>query len=41
MNRPVSHLARHQRPAREMHKIRVASRGYVDNQAPRNTNFTY
>ena len=39
-NRPVSHSARHQRPARERHKIRIASRENVDNQAPRNTNFT-
>ena len=33
--RPVSHLARHQRPARERHKIRIASRENVDNQGPR------
>ena len=39
-NRPVSHSARHQRPARERHKIRIASRENVDNQAPRNTNCT-
>ena len=38
---PVSHSARHQRPARERHNIRVASRENVDNQAPRNTNFTH
>ena len=41
LNRPVSHSARHQRPARERHKIRIASRENVDNQAPRNTNFTH
>ena len=40
-NWPVSHSARHQCPARERHKIRVASRENVDNQAPRNTNFTH
>ena len=40
-NRPVLHSARHQRPARERHKIRNASRENVDNQAPRNTNFTH
>ena len=40
-NWPVSHSARHQRPARERHKIRIVSRGNVDNQAPRNTNFTH
>ena len=40
LNRPVSHSARHQRPARERHKIRIASRENVDSQAPRNTNFT-
>ena len=39
-NRPVSHLARHQRPARERYIVRIASRENVDNQAPRNTNFT-
>ena len=39
-NRPVSHSARHQRPARERHIMRIASRENVDNQAPRNTNFT-
>ena len=38
--RPVSHSARHQRPARESHIMRIASRENVDNQAPRNTNFT-
>ena len=26
-NSPVSHSTRHQRPARERHKIRIASRG--------------
>ena len=40
-NSPVSHLARHQRPAMERHKIRIASRENVDNQTPRNTNFTH
>ena len=40
-NWPVSHSARHQRPARERHRIRIASRENVDNQAPRNTNFTH
>ena len=40
VNRPVSHSARHQRPARERHTIRIASRENVNNQAPRNTNFT-
>ena len=40
-NSPVSHLARHQRPAREGHKFRIASRENVDNQMPRNTNFTH
>ena len=40
-NRPISHLARHQRPARERHKICIASRENVDNQVPRNTNFTH
>ena len=39
-NRPVSHSARHQRPTRERHIMRIASRENVDNQAPRNTNFT-
>ena len=39
-NRPVSHSARHQHPARERHIMRIASRENVDNQAPRNTNFT-
>ena len=39
-NRPASHSARHQRPARERHIMRIASRENVDNQAPRNTNFT-
>ena len=33
-NSPVAHSARHQRPARERHKIRIASRENVDNQAP-------
>ena len=41
INSPVLHSARHQRPARERHKIRTASRKTVDNQAPRNTNFTH
>ena len=40
LNRPVSHSARHQRPTRERHIMRIASRENVDNQAPRNTNFT-
>ena len=40
-NWPVSHSARHQRPARERHKIHIASQENVDNQAPRNTNFTH
>ena len=40
-NSPVSYSARHQRPARERHKIRIASRENVDNQTPRNTNFTH
>ena len=40
-NFPVSHSASHQRPARERHKIRIAPRENVDNQAPRNTNFTH
>ena len=40
-NWPVSHSARHQGPARERHKIRIASRENVDNQTPRNTNFTH
>ena len=31
-NSPILHLARHQRPAREKHKIRIASRENVDNQ---------
>ena len=39
-DRPVSHSAHHQRPARERHIMRIASRENVDNQAPRNTNFT-
>ena len=39
-NRPVSHSARHQRPARERHIMRIASWENVDNQAPHNTNFT-
>ena len=34
---PVSHSARHQRPARERHIMRIASRENVDNQAPCNT----
>ena len=38
---PVSHSVRHQRPARERHKICIASRENVDNQTPRNTNFTH
>ena len=37
----VSHLARHQRPTREKHKIPIASWENVDNQAPRNANFTH
>ena len=41
VNSPVSHLACHQRPARERHKICIASRENVDNQTPRNTNFTH
>ena len=40
VNSPVSHLARHQRPARERDKIRIASQENVDNQTPHNTNFT-
>ena len=40
-NSPVLHSARHQRPTRERHKIRIASRETVDNQAPRNTNFQH
>ena len=40
-NSPISHSARHQHPARERHKIRIASRENVDNQTPRNTNFTH
>ena len=40
-NWPVSYATRHQRPARERHKIRIASRENVDNQTPRNTNFTH
>ena len=35
-NSPVSFSACHQRPARERHKIRIASQENVDNQAPRN-----
>ena len=31
-NSPVSHSARHHRPARERHKIRIVSRENVDNQ---------
>ena len=41
INWPISHSARHQRPARERHKIRIASQENVDNQTPRNTNFTH
>ena len=41
INSPVSHSVCHQRPAREKHKIRIASRENVDNQTPRNTNFTH
>ena len=41
INSPVSYSVRHQRPARERHKIRIASRENVDNQAPRSTNFTH
>ena len=41
INSPVSHSARQQRPARERNKIRIASRENVDNQTPRNTNFTH
>ena len=43
VNSPVSHSARHQRPARERQKIRIASRENVDNQTPRNrpTDFTH
>ena len=33
--------SRYQRPARERHKIRIASREIVDTQAPCNTNFTH
>ena len=40
-NWPVSHSARHQHPARERHKIRIASLENVDNQTPRSTNFTH
>ena len=40
-NSPVLHSARHQRPAREWHRIRIASRENVDNQTLRNTNFTH
>ena len=40
-NSPVSYSERHQRPARERHKIRIASRENVDNQTPRNTNFAH
>ena len=40
-NWPVSHSAHHQRPARERLKIRIASQENVDNQMPRNTNFTH
>ena len=35
-NSSVLHSARHQRPARERHKIRIASRENVDSQAPHN-----
>ena len=38
---PISHSVRHQRPTRERHKICIASRENVDNQTPRNTNFTH
>ena len=38
---PASCSARHKRPARERQKIRIASRKNVDNQTPRNTNFTH
>ena len=41
LNSPVSHLAHHQRPPTERHKICIASQENVDNQAPRNTNFTH
>ena len=40
-NSPISHSTHHQRPARERHKIRNASRENVNNQALRNTNFTH
>ena len=40
-NWPVLHSARHKHPARERHKIRIASQENVDNQTPRNTNFTH
>ena len=40
-NSPISHSARHQRPARETHKIRIASQENVDNQMLCNTNFTH
>ena len=38
-NSPISHSARYQRPARERHKICIASLENVDNQTPRNTKF--
>ena len=38
---PVSHSARHQRPARERHKIHIASQENVDNQMLGDTNFTH
>ena len=41
LNSPISYSARHQRPARERHKIHIASRENVDNQTPRSTNFTH
>ena len=37
----IRHATMYQRPARERHKIRIALRENVDNQAPRNTNFTH
>ena len=40
-NSPVSHSAHHQCPAMERHKIRIVLRENVDNQTPRNTNFTH
>ena len=38
---PFSHSVSHQRPARERHKICIASWENVDKQMPRNTNFTH